>query len=192
MTTDRSAARVKRAMDQVRARRAAGRDIPAVPRVRELDQAITDMGCDPNDPEQFLAAATILLNAHFKPRYTPIKKGPEWTNRLHALLLEDVRDEIKRNPKLGIDSACKKLLKRGRKKGEGLWRGMYQTGAESLRKRYKFAENSVEVQEYILETLEKRLAADRKFIDECEARRGGEPLKLGDMPIKYTSRLMPE
>jgi hypothetical protein len=181
-TKDRTAERVKRTMDAVRERRATGRDIPVVPRVPELDLAITDMGCDPADPEQFLAAAVILLNAHFKPGYTLVKKRPTWTTRLYAMLVLDVEDEMKRNPKLkGVDSACKKLLTRGRKEGKGLWRGMHGTKGGGLRKRHKIAVNSLDVQNYILETRRKELAAiqkfnaeAQKFIAECESRTKGE------------------
>ena len=189
MTTDRTAERVKRSMVEVRARRAAGRDIPVVPRVPELDRAITDMGCDPADPEQFLAAAVILLNAHFKPGYTLVKERPDWTIRQCAQLVVDVRGEMKINPELKVDSACKKLLTRGRKKGAGLWRGMYQTSAETLRKKYAFAENSLEVQEY-LKTHEEELALNMLCRPPLWKRKSKEPFLVDDMPVKYKGRIV--
>jgi hypothetical protein len=120
-------------------------------RATELDRAITDMGCDPDDAEQFRSLSVILLNAHFKPHYQPdwiVQEPPKWTVRLDALLVQDVWEEMRENPKLQIQSACKKLLTRGRKKGAGLWRGMYGTGLQNLRKRYRIAVRNPKVLAY--------------------------------------------
>jgi hypothetical protein len=175
--TDKTAARVKKVMAMVKARRAAGEDIPVVARTAELDLAITDMGCDPNDPAQFLALSVVLLNAHFKPHYTPDwieKVPPKWTVRLDALLVLDLMEEHKRNSKLGMPSLCKALLTRGRKRGEGLWRGMYGTGAENLRKRARIALKNPAVIAYIEAEPQRLLDAYQRSIEMMKSWRDRE------------------
>jgi hypothetical protein len=161
--TDKTAARVKKIMGMVKARRVGGEGVPVVAREAELDRAITDMGCDPDDPEQYLALSVILLNAHFQPHYAPdwiAKENPKWTVRLYAMLLIDIAEIRHRNQKLRLNSLCKALLKRGRKQGAGLWRGMHGTGVENLRKRAAVALRTPEVVARVVAHFEARRPAN--------------------------------